>query len=139
MFKTILATTFALALALPATSALAAPTKDCLLSKVAYVRPQNAQVQQGHAVQQRLVGATLYIPAQAGLTTDWLKRQVDEHQARMAHGETKGATMKDCVFGVPNSHVDVSSNGSGYLMVAVQSGNLDSAKEILRRAQATLN
>jgi hypothetical protein len=135
MFKTILATTFALALALPATSVLAAPTKDCLLSQVAYVQPQNAQVQRGHSVQQHLVGATLYIPAQAGLTTDWLKRQVDEHQARMAHGEP----MKDCVFGVPNSHVNASSNGSGYLMVTVQSDNLDSAKEILRRAQATLN
>jgi hypothetical protein len=135
MFKTILATTFALALALPATSVLASPSKDCLLSKVAYVQPQNAQVQQGHTVQQRLVGATLYIPAQAGLTTDWLKQQVDEHQARMA----RGMMMKDCVFGVANSHVDVSSNGSGYLMVAVRSDNLDSAKEILRRAQATLN
>jgi anti-sigma factor RsiW len=111
MFKTIVATTFALAL--PATFVLAAPSKDCLLSKVAYVQPQTAQVQQGHAVQQRLVGATLFIPAQAGLTTDWLKRQVDEHQARMAHGQM----MKDCVFGVANSHVDVSSNGSGYLMV----------------------
>lgn len=135
MFKTILATTFALALALPATSVLAAPSKDCLLSKVAYVQPQNAQVQLGKSVRPRLVGATLYIPAQAGLTTDWLKRQVDEHQARMTHGEM----MKDCVFGVANSHIAVSSNGSGYLMVAVQSDNLDSAKEILRRAQATLN
>ncbi len=134
MFKTILATTFALALALPATAVLAAPSKDCLLSKVAFVQPQNAQVQRGHAVQQRLVGATLYIPAQAGLTTDWLKRQVDEHQARMAHGEP----MKDCVFGVANSHVDVSSNGSGYLMVAVQSDNLDAAKEILRRAEVAV-
>ena len=135
MFKTILATTFAFALALPATSVLAAPSKDCVVSKVAFVQPQNAQVQRGHAIQQRLVGATLFIPAQAGLTTDWLKQQVDEHQARMAHE----GPMKDCVFDVANSHVDVSSNGSGYLMVAVRSDNLDSAKEILRRAQATLN
>jgi hypothetical protein len=35
MFRTILATTFALALALPATSALSATSKDCLLSQVA--------------------------------------------------------------------------------------------------------
>jgi hypothetical protein len=42
----------------------------------------------------------------------------------MAHGEM----MKDCVFGVASSQVKVSSNGSGYLMVAVGSDNLDSAK-----------
>lgn len=131
MFKTILATTFALALALPATAAIAAPPKDCALSQVAFVQPQKARVQQGHAVQERLVGATLYVPAQPGLTTDWLKHLADDHQARMAKGEP----MKDCVFGVPNSRVDVWSNGSGYLMVAVQSDNLDGAKEILRRAE----
>lgn len=131
MFKTILATTFAIALALPATTALASSAKDCTLSKVAFVQPQTARVQQGHAVQQRLVGATLYIPAQPGLTTDWLKHLVNEHQAEMARGEP----MKDCVLGVANSHVDVWSNGSGYLMVGVQSDNLDQAKEILRRAE----
>jgi len=67
MFKIILATTFAFAFALPATSALAAPTKDRLLSKVAFAEPHNAQVQQGKVVRPRLVGATLYVPAQAGL------------------------------------------------------------------------
>jgi len=131
MFKTILATTFAIALALPASTTLASSPKDCALSKVAFVQPQTARVQHGHAVQQRLVGATLYIPAQQGLTTDWLKHLVDDQQARMAQGES----MKDCVFGVANSHVDVWSNGSGYLMVGVQSDNLDGAKEILRRAE----
>ena len=131
MFKTILATTFALAIALPATAALASPPKDCALSKIAFVQPQTARVQQGHAVRQRLVGATLYVPAQPGLTTDWLKSVADDHQTRMARGEP----MKDCVFGVPNSHVDVWSNGSGYLMVGIQSNNLDAAKEILRRAE----
>lgn len=131
MFKTILATTFAIALALPATTALASSAQDCALSKVAFVQPQTARVQQGHAVQQRLVGATLYIPAQPGLTTDWLKHLVNDHQAEMARGEP----MKDCVLGVANSHVDVWSNGSGYLMVGVQSDNLDQAKEILRQAE----
>jgi hypothetical protein len=131
MFKTILATTFVIALALPATPALASPRKDCALSQVAFVQPQQAQVQRGHAVQQRLVGATLYVPTQPGLTTDRLKHLVNDHQARMAQGET----MKDCVFGVPNSLVDVWSNGSGYLMVGVRSDNLDAAKEILRRAE----
>lgn len=131
MFKTILATTFAIALALPTTTVLAAPPKDCALSQVAFVQPLTARVERGHSVQQRLVGATLYIPAQSGLTTDWLKRSADEHQARMAHGEP----MKDCVLGVADSHVQVWSNNSGYLMVSVQSDNLDAAKEILRRAE----
>lgn len=131
MLKTILATTFAIALALPATTSLAAPPKDCALSQVAFVQPLETRVQQGHSVQRRLVGATLYVPAQLGLTTDWLKHLADDHHSRMAKGES----MKDCIFGVPNSHIDVSSNGSGYLMVGVQSDNLDGAKEILRRAE----
>ena len=130
MFKTIFATTFAIALALPATTALASSAKDCALSQLAFVQPQTARVQQGHAVPQRWVGATLYAPAQPGLTTDWLKRLVTDHQAEMARGEP----MKDCVLGVANSHVDVWSTGSGYLIVGVQSDNLDTAKEILRRA-----
>jgi hypothetical protein len=131
MFKTILATTFAIALALPATTALASSPKDCALSKATFVQPQTARVQQGHAVQQRLVGATLYIPAQPGLTTDWLRHLVNDHQSEMARGEP----MKDCILGVANSHIDVWSNGSGYFMVGVQSDNLDTAKEILRRAE----
>jgi hypothetical protein len=134
MFKTILATTFAIALALPATTVLASPPKDCVLAQVAFVQPQNARLERGHSIQTRLIGATLYVPAQLGLTTDWLKHLVDEHQARMARGEA----MKDCVLGVPHSHIDVWSNGSGYLMVGIQSDNLDEAKEILRRAEMTV-
>jgi len=65
------------------------------------VQPQNAQVQQGKFLRQRLVGATLSIPAQPGLTTDWLKWQGDEHQARMG-GRLSAILRSQPSFGRPN-------------------------------------
>lgn len=131
MFKTILATTLAIVLAAQGGPALASAPKGCALAKATLVQPLTTRVEVGHSVQQRLAGATLYIPAEPGLTTDWLKRSADEHQARMARGES----MENCVLGVANARIQVWSNNSGWLMVSVQSDNLDNAKEILRRAE----
>ena len=84
----------------------------------------------GRVFRDRLAGATLFIPAEKGVTTDYLKRVADAHQAQMA-----GGAMKDCPFGVAGSTIEVSSNNSGYLMVAISSKNDGAAKEILRRAE----
>jgi hypothetical protein len=131
MFKTILASALAASMAVPAVSAFAATPADCALKQVASAQPLRERVQLGgRVVRDRLAGATLYIPAERGVTTDYLKRIADAHQAQMS-----GAAMKDCPFGVAGSTIEVSSNNSGFLMVAIRSKDDGAAKEILRRAE----
>jgi hypothetical protein len=130
--KTIIASMLAASMAIPAAGAIAAPPSDCALNHVVAARPLRERVSLGgRLVRDRLAGATLYIPAEPGLTTDWLKRLADSHQAQMA----KGAPMKDCVFAVGGAQIAVSSDNSGYLMVAVSAKDDGAAKEILRRAE----
>ena len=131
MFKTILASVLATSMAVPAVGALAATPADCALKQVSAAQPLRERVQLGGRVfRDRLAGATLFIPAEKGVTTDYLKRIADAHQAQMTT-----AAMKDCPFGVAGSAIEVSSNNSGYLMVAISSKDDAAAKEILRRAE----
>ena len=132
MFKTIIASALAATMAFPAAGALAATPSDCALKQVASATALRERVQLGGRVfRDRLAGATLYIPAERGVTTDWLKRVADIHQGQMA----AGTVMKDCPFGVAGSSIEVSSNNSGYLIVAIRSKDDGAAKEILRRAE----
>jgi hypothetical protein len=132
MFKTILASTLAASMAFPAVGAFAATPADCALNQVASAQPLRERVDLGGRIfRNRLAGATLYIPAEKGVTTDYLKRIADAHQAQMA----SGAAMKDCPFGVAGSTIEVSSNNSGYLMVTIRAKDDGAAKEILRRAE----
>jgi hypothetical protein len=130
--KTIIASMLAAITLFPAAGALATPPPGCALKNVVAARPLRDRVSMGgHQIRDRLAGATLYIPAEPGLTTDWLKRVADSHQAQMrAH-----TAMKDCPFGVAGSTIEVSSDNSGYLMVAIRSADDGAAKEILRRAE----
>jgi hypothetical protein len=132
MFKTILASALAASMAVPAAGAFAATPADCALNQVAAAQPLRERVQLGGRIfRDRLAGATLFIPAEKGVTTDYLKRMADAHQARMA----SGPAMKDCPFGVAGSTIEVTSNNSGYLMVAIRAKDDGAAKEILRRAE----
>ena len=131
MFKTIIASALAATMAVPAAGAFAATPQDCALKQVAAATALRERVSLGGRIfRDRLAGATLFIPAERGVTTDYLKRVADAHQAQMASG-----AMKDCPFGVAGSTIEVSSNNSGYLMVAVRSSDDAAAKEILRRAE----
>jgi hypothetical protein len=131
MFKTILASVLAASMAVPTVAAFAETPADCALKQVAAAQPLRERVQLGgRLVRDRLAGATLYIPADKGVTTDYLKRIADAHQAQMA-----GSAMKDCPFGVAGSTIEVSSDNSGLLMVAIRSKDEGAAKEILRRAE----
>jgi hypothetical protein len=133
MFKnTILASVFATTMAVPAAGAFAATPPDCAVNQVAAAQPLRERVSLGGRLyRDRLSGATLYVPAERGVTTDWLKRVADTHQRQMG----TGAAMKDCPFAVAGSSIEVSSNNSGYLMVTIRSNDDGSAKEILRRAE----
>ena len=132
MFKSILASVLAASMAVPAAGAFAATPADCALNQVAAAQPLRERVELGGRIfRNRLAGATLFIPAEKGVTTDYLKRIADAHQAQMA----AGAAMKDCPFGVAGATIEVTSNNSGYLMVSIRSKDDGAAKEILRRAE----
>lgn len=132
MFKTVLASALAASMSVPAVGAFASTPADCAVKQVAAVQPLRERVQLGgRIVRERLGGATMFIPAEKGVTTDYLKRIADAHRAQMA----AGTAMKDCPFGVAGSTIEVSSNNSGYLMVAIRSNDDGAAKEILRRAE----
>jgi len=132
--KTIIASMLAASMAIPAAGAIAATPPDCALNHVVAARPLREHVSLGgRLVRDRLAGATLYIPAEPGLTTDWLKRLADSHKAQMAKGTP--TAMKDCIFAVAGAEIAVSSDNSGYLMVAVSAKDDGAAKEILRRAE----
>ncbi len=74
----------------------------------------------------RLEGAVVTVAARPGLTREWLQRQVSDPAAAAHIGwplAVKGASAR------------VTSTGDGFA-IAVSSQDTDSAKEILRRAEA---
>jgi hypothetical protein len=78
---------------------------------------------------ERLQGAIVNVPAEPGLTREWLQRVVSDSAA---------ASTPGCPMAVPGATARVSSTGGGFA-ITVQSPNKDSAKEILRRAQTLAN
>lgn len=71
----------------------------------------------------RLAGAEVYVPAQPGLTAEWLQRTV----------ETDIAAGR-CGFAVDSVGVDVSSAGNGF-SVRLTARKLSDAQKILDRAR----
>jgi hypothetical protein len=75
----------------------------------------------------RLEGAVVNVPAQPGLTREWLQRQVSSAPV--------GDEQSRCPLAVDGSTARVTSTGDGFA-ITVSSPDRDGAKEILRRAQA---
>jgi len=109
---------------------------DCVLRHyhVTSVTPYHSerQVCQAGAIRD-LVGASVYVHAEPGLTTEWLRLNLDHHRAE------KGATaaMKDCPFGVDGVQLDVESSGAGFY-VTFLAPNATKAEEALRRTRLLL-
>lgn len=74
-----------------------------------------------------LVGAQLFVPAEKGLTAEWLNHQYRE---RMASRQTSG----DCPLDLPGLNVSVQSAGPGF-WVQLSASDENTAKEVLRRAR----
>jgi hypothetical protein len=73
------------------------------------------------------VGAQLFVPAEKGLTAEWLNYQYRE---RMAHRQRSG----DCPLDLPGLSVSVQSAGPGF-WVQLSASDESSAKEVLRRSR----
>jgi hypothetical protein len=95
---------------------------------VSSVKPFNTQEDAGYSIFTQLRGAEVYVPAQPGMTAEWLDRVVTY---QIAAGE--------CNFGVPKVNVEVLSDGGGFTVrlasMSDRYGNEREAGEILRHAQ----
>src|SRR5207248_2588583 len=83
----------------------------------------------GHFVVQRVLGAELFVPAEPGLTAEWLWASLRRHVAGM-----KGQAMTDCPLCVDKLQVEVAPAGPGF-RVRLIAPDAKSAQEVLRRAR----
>jgi hypothetical protein len=95
---------------------------------VTKVVPHRAAVYAGQGPHQKLVGARLFVPAQPGLTAEWLEAELER---RASTPEAAG----QCPLDVPGARVDVRSGGPGF-WVTVSARDDSGAREVLRRAEA---
>lgn len=96
--------------------------------RVTKVVPHRAAVYAGQGSYEKLVGARLFVPAQPGLTAEWL-------QAQLAQRSSSPETAALCPLDVPGSSVKVQSGGPGF-WVSVSARDDAGAREVLRRAEA---
>jgi hypothetical protein len=78
---------------------------------------------------QRFAGARLFLPAQPGLTPEWIQANLAKHAA-----EAKGHPSKECPLDVPGATFSVNSAGDGF-WVAISAKDSAGAKEVLDRAR----
>jgi hypothetical protein len=105
----------------------AAEAASCGLGSVAYsVKPLYIHEDAGYTAFDRFAGAEVFVPAQPGLTAEWLNRALS---SEVVSGE--------CNFGVADVDVEVLSAGGGF-SVRLSSHDGKGAGEILRRAQQML-
>src|SRR5262245_11642077 len=104
----------------------AAPTDSCSLGgryPVRSITSYNTDENEGYTSYRRFRGAEIMVPAQPGLTAEWLQRVV-------SHQIATGA----CDFGVNNMHVDVISAGDAF-SVRLSGTDERAAGVILQHAQ----
>src|SRR4051812_25953951 len=65
--------------------------------RVTSIRPHYAARQIGRTTWKEIRGAELYVPAEPGLTAQWLQREVEQHVSMM-HGS---AAMPGCPLNTP--------------------------------------
>lgn len=104
----------------------AAPTDTCSLGgkyPVRAVSSYNTEENAGYTSYRRFRGAEIVVPAQPGLTAEWLQRVLSNQVATGA-----------CDFGVPNMNVDVMSAGDAF-SVRLSGADERAAGVILQHAQ----
>lgn len=103
---------------------------------IAEVKPHVAEVRVGNRQPtKKTTGADVVFKAVPGLTAEWLQRIVDCHIARASAVGHNMPEMDYCPLVLKNVTAQVSSTGTGFA-VAVTSDNPETAKEIIRRADA---
>lgn len=104
----------------------AAASVQCSLGAKSFassVKPLYNLEDAGYATFRQFIGAEVYVPAQPGLTPEWLDRVL-----------TSEVATGKCNFGVSKVDVEVLSDGGGFSVRLSGTGER-SAAEILRHAQ----
>lgn len=96
--------------------------------RVTKVVPHRAAVYAGQGTYEKLVGARLFVPAQPGLTAEWL-------QAQLAQRSGSPQAAAQCPLDVAGTSVKVQSGGPGF-WVSISARDDAGAREVLRRAEA---
>jgi hypothetical protein len=109
------------------------PFEHC--EDIASVDPLNTVSASGKASSSKMIGATVVFRALPGMTAPWLQRVIDCHVARNAALGHDVPEMPYCPLVPKNVSAHVAETNAG-LAVAVRSDDSDSAREVLRRAQA---
>ena len=125
--RLIAAVALALATTISAGAGAAEPVRCSLGSKyfARSVKAFNVQEDAGYSIFTRFRGAEVFVPAQPGLTAEWLDRVLT---FQIAAGE--------CDFGVPKVNVEVLSDGGGFsVRLSTDSYDERKAAEILRHTQ----
>jgi hypothetical protein len=104
---------------------------ECALTalKPTKVVPYRVSQRLGRGVHERLVGASVFVPAQSGLTAEWIGAKVEGHLRGM-----KAQGMPDCPFAVSSVKVSVAAGSTGY-WVHIAGKNATDAEQILARAR----
>ncbi|HET9931061.1 MAG TPA: hypothetical protein VFQ35_10255 [Polyangiaceae bacterium] len=131
-FKFLFVSALAAALALPL--AARADSAECELHafKANRVEPLRVQERIGRGTIEKLAGAQVFVPAQKGLTAEWLRARVEQHISGMS---SQG--MANCPLGVKGVRVTVASGGTGF-WVKLQAKDSETAHEVLRLARAAV-
>ena len=101
---------------------------------ISSVEPLTDNVSSGKGQYARMAGAVITFRAVPGMTAQWLQRVVDCHVARNAALGHDVPEMPYCPLVPKNVAAQVTATSAGFA-VAVRSDDVDTAKEVLRRAR----
>jgi hypothetical protein len=124
---------FAVSTVLVATPAARAdsPARECYVShepsRVLPYEIEHSSDYERHLAYKVLAGAHVFIPAEPGLTAEWLRSQLDRRAA-------KAIEASECPLDVRGVRISVQSGGPGF-WVTIATDNRQNAEEVLRRAQ----
>ncbi|HVZ32853.1 MAG TPA: hypothetical protein VG963_10525 [Polyangiaceae bacterium] len=133
--RTLIGAALAAFIAIPAIAQAVEPEAPhaswCMLAslQVTQVGSLYTRVGAGKGVTQRFAGAQVFVPAQQGLTAEWIQANVQRHIA-----EAKMGRSYDCPLDLDGISVNVVSGGTGF-WIQISSQSNDTAKEILNRAR----
>ncbi len=101
---------------------------------IAGVEPLTERFPSGKATYARVSGAVITFRALPGMTPQWLQRVIDCHLARNAALGHEVPEMPNCPLVPKNVTAQVTATSTGFA-VAVRSDDVDTAREVLRRAR----
>ena len=131
--KVVVSSILATSLALPLSANAAGSSCALRPFKPSHVAPLKDVVEGAFGSRtENLAGAQLFVPAQPGLTPEWIRASAERHVAAMGR-----QPMPDCPLAVDGIKVAVVSNGTGFWVQMVANNPRD-ANEVLRRAKTVV-